>query len=270
MVVEIAASVLALVVVALAAAFWRERLLAARSKNDSGRLMARMRAENERFRSAFGGVAGWTADGRLPADWEQRVRDRLAPPPATIEPSPSAEAGGAFAQARDALAAVSPAFAVAGAGPESAESVHRRSIELFSALAESEQPLQPAMANGDLDGLIGYWLRLESFAPAQEQTSPYRLAAALAIEKLRSEGFAVIAPRPLSVVRQEEADFVTDDSEGLRTNAVIRGALNRLASRMQTLPPGEYLVADCLRPGWSGPGGVRLPRLQIWHRSWQD
>jgi hypothetical protein len=239
--------------------------------SSASRQSARLRLENDKMRQGFGQIAGWSPEGRLPEDWPNIIREKLRPAAPVVEATFAQKTAGCdslLGAAREVLTSVSSPVLAAGDRPEQANEVHSRTIELLERLEREPKPLLPALANGDLDRLFGYWGRLDVYFPEADQTVPYMLAASVFMIRLKSEGIYIRVPRPLSVVDRAEADFTTEDMEGLRRNNVVRGLA--AAVRFSPASGGERLVVDCISPGWSGPAGGKRPRVLIWDRSWQD
>lgn len=252
--------------VALAAA-----VAMARAASDRDRAKAQLagaRRENDRLREAFAGISGWTPEGRLPDDWAEIVRSRLSQAGSPADAAARAEGDALAAAARDALLAVPAPMEAAGDRRDEVRRTHERAAELFDSLARTPRPLAPALANGDLDDMVGLWLRLDSYCPGAEAAAAYMLAVAVLLARLGDEGIRIHVSRPLTTVGHAEADFTTDDRDGLRGNAAIRGKANAFAGRTAT--GAERIVVDCIAPGWSGAAGGRRARLLVWDRTWQD
>lgn len=249
---------------------WALRLRSAAEAADA--LLRRARRENENLRESFGKVAGWSPDGRLPDDWPEIVKARLASAPLSAASETNLARDVLAAAVRDALASVRPPLDAAGGKRDEIVRAHERAVGLFDAMAREPQPqsLLSALANGDLDDIFGLWLRLEAYFPAAEQRIAYMLAASVLALRLAAEEVRLYAPRPLSGVGYEEAELTSEDREGLKSNQSVRSAATAAAARFPPASAGERMVVDCLSPGWSGPAGGRRPRLLVWDRSWQD
>lgn len=254
--------------VAVLAGAWALRLRSAAEAADAQ--LRRARRENENLRESFGKVAGWTPDGRLPQDWPEILKARLAPAPVPAASDGAVAADMLAAAVRDALAAVPPPLDAAGSRRDDVARAHERAVGLFDAMTREAQPLLPALANGDLDDIFGLWLRLDAYFPAVEQRVAYMLAASVLALRLGSEGVRLHAPRLLGGAGHEEAELTTDDRDGLKSNHAVRSLATAAAARFAPASAGERMVVDCLSPGWSGPAGGRRPRLLVWDRSWQE
>lgn len=228
-----------------------------------------IRRENAKLRNEIANITGWTANGRLPEDWQERLRNEKAVP-GTVTPPAGAEAPGelVLVAAHHALAAAEPPHFASGDSAEEVGRAHQRIVDLIEGLAAERIDPVPALANGDMDKLLCLWRRLEAYFPDRAVTDAYGLAAYAVIDLFKRHKVQIIAPRPLSVESVKNCVFTTEDSEKLRDISRIRTAAFAASSRFANPKGGEELVIDCERPGWSGPNGQKSPRILILDRSW--
>ena len=77
-----------LLIAAVVAAVWLVRRL-----RQSESQLASIRRENGKLRNEIANITGWTTNGRLPDDWQERLRNEMAGAAGTM-PAPGAEGGG--------------------------------------------------------------------------------------------------------------------------------------------------------------------------------
>lgn len=248
----------------VAAAVWLFR----RVRQSEAQLVT-IRRENGKLRNEIANITGWTTNGRLPDDWQERLRNDKAAAGGAM-PAAGAEAPreAVLLAAHQALAAVEPPFFASSASADEVTRTHKRIVDLIEGLAVERIDPVPALANGDMDKLLCLWRRLEAYFPDREQTDAYSLAAYAVLELLKRSQIQVTAPRPLSVESVKNCVFTTDDGEKLRDIPRIRTAAFAANSRFANPQGGEELVIDCERPGWNGPNGRKNPRILILDRSW--
>ncbi|WP_417414561.1 hypothetical protein [Hoeflea sp.] len=253
-----------LLVAIVIAAFWVFRRLR------QGEIqLASIRRENSKLRNEIANITGWTTNGRLPEDWQERLRnDKVAAGGAMPAAGSEAPREPVLVAAHQALAAVEPPFFASSDSAEEVTRAHKRIVDLIEGLAAERIDPVPALANGDMDKLLCLWRRLEAYFPDREQTDAYGFAAYAVLELLKRSQVQVMAPRPLSVESVKNCVFTTDDSEKLRDIPRIRTAAFAVNSRFTNPQGGEELVIDCERPGWNGPNGRKSPRILILDRSW--
>jgi hypothetical protein len=231
--------------------------------------LAAIRRENAKLRNEIANITGWTSNGRLPEDWQERLRnDKVVG--AGAQPAAGADAPGepALLAAHHALLAVEPPHFASGENAEEVGRTHQRIVDLLKGLAVERIDPVPALANGDLDKLMCWWRRLEAYYPDRAETDAYGLAAYAVLDLFKRHQVQIIAPRPLTVESVKNCVFTTEDSEKLRDISRIRTAAFAASSRFANPRGGEELVIDCERPGWSGPNGRKSPRILILDRSW--
>lgn len=252
-----------LVGIVVAAAWWFRRL------RQSEAQLASIRRENGKLRNEIANITGWTTNGRLPEDWQERLRNDKAAASGAMQPA-GAEVTGelVLTAAHHALVSVEPPHFASNDSAEEVSRAHTRIVDLIEGLAAQRIDPVPALANGDMDKLMCLWRRLEAYFPDRSETDAYGLAAYAVIDVLRRRQVQVMAPRPLSVESVKNCVFTTDDGEKLRDISRIRTAAFAASSRFSNPQGGEELVIDCERPGWSGPNGHKNPRILILDRSW--
>jgi hypothetical protein len=235
----------------------------------NNKLLTTVRQENGKLRNEVANITGWTANGRLPENWQEKLRieaagsDRMADnvgPDAPREPL--------LAAAHQALAACEPPHFASSEGTEEVSRAHARIVDLVDGLASGRIDPLPALANGDLDKLFCLWRRLETYFPDHPEADAYGVAGHAVMDLLRRSQVNVFAPRPLSVESAKNCVFTTEDSERLRDIPRVRTAAFAVNTRFSTPQRGEELVIDCERPGWSGPNGHKNARILILDRSW--
>lgn len=241
--------------------FWRLR--------QNEQLLVSVRRENSKLRHEVANVTGWTSNGRLPADWQERLRAETASAAdyqnlLGLEKSREPM----LLAAHQALAGVQPPVFASGESSEEVGRAHARITELIDALAGEQLDPLPALANGDFDKLFCFWRRLEAYFPDHPETDAYGVAGHAVIDLLRRNDVNIFAPRPLSVESAKNCVFTTEDGERLRDIARIRTMAFTASNRFTTPQRGEELVIDCERPGWSGPNGQKNARILILDRSW--
>jgi hypothetical protein len=246
------------------AAFWLVRRL-----RQTEAQLASIRRENGKLRNEIANITGWTTNGRLPEDWQERLRNEKAvagnvPPPAGTEVPGEL----VLMAAHRALASIEPPHFASSDSAEEVSRAHQRNVELIEGLAAERIDPVPALANGDMDKLLCFWRRLEAYFPDRAETDAYGLAAYAVLDLFKRRQVQVIAPRPLSVESVKNCVFTTEDSEKLRDISRIRTAAFAASSRFANPKGGEELVIDCERPGWNGPNGRKSPRILILDRSW--
>lgn len=253
-----------LLVAVVGLAFWLFRRL-----RQSETQLGSIRRENGKLRNEIANITGWTTNGRLPEDWQERLRnDKTIAAGAT--PSAGAEAPRELVlrAAHHALVSVEAPHFASNDSAEEVSRTHKRIIDLIEGLAVERIDPVPALANGDLDKLLCFWRRLEAYFPDRAETDAYGLAAYAVLDVLKRRQVQVTAPRPLSVESVKNCVFTTEDGEKLRDISRIRTAAFAASSRFANPKGGEELVIDCERPGWSGPNGRKSPRILILDRSW--
>jgi len=231
--------------------------------------LAAVRRENGKLRNEIANITGWTANGRLPEDWQERLRNDKAgigtAHPLAIADTPAEPV---LLAAHHALASVEPPHFASSDSADEVSRAHRRNIDLIAGLAAERIDPVPALANGDMDKLMCFWRRLEAYFPDRAETDAYGLAAYAVLDLFKRREVQIIAPRPLSVESVKNCVFTTDDGEKLRDISRIRTAAFAASSRFANPKGGEELVIDCERPGWNGPNGRKSPRILILDRSW--
>lgn len=228
-----------------------------------------IRRENGKLRNEIANITGWTTNGRLPEDWQERLRNDKALEVGAAANSDAEQPGERILMAaHHSLLSVEPPYFASKDSAEEVSRSHKRIVDLIEGLAHERIEALPALANGDLDRLLCLWRRLEVYFPDRAETNAYALAAYAVLDLLKRKQVVVIAPRPLSVESTKNCVFTTDDVEKLRDISRIRTAAFAASSRFTNPQGGEELVIDCERPGWSGPNGHRSPRILILDRSW--
>lgn len=240
-----------------------------RRLRQNGRLLEIVRHENSKLRHEVGNVTGWTANGRLPEDWQEKLR---------AETAAAAGYANAMSQgnqrepllfaAHQALAAIEPPVFASSDSAEEVGRVHKRITDLVDALANERIDPLLALANGDFDKLFCLWHRLETYFADYPETDVYGIAGHAATDLLRRHQVSIYAPRPLSVESAKNCVFSTEDPERLREIPRVRTVAFAASTRFTTPQRGEELVIDCERPGWSGPNGQKNARILILDRSW--
>ncbi|MDF1610326.1 hypothetical protein PZ897_19265 [Hoeflea sp. YIM 152468] len=254
----------ALLVVIMVLGVWLLRRL-----RRSEAALGSIRRENGKLRNEIANITGWTTNGRLPDDWQERLRNDKAAAVGTAPHGDSEQPGERILlAAHHALLLVEPPHFASKDSAEQVGRSHKRIVDLIEGLAHERIDPLPALANGDLDRLLCLWRRLEVYFPDRAETDAYGLAAYAVLDLLKRKQVVVTAPRPLSVENTKNCVFTTDDVEKLRDISRIRTAALAASSRFTNPQGGEELVIDCERPGWSGPNGHRSPRILILDRSW--
>jgi hypothetical protein len=253
-----------LLIAAVVAALWLIRRL-----RQSEAQLSSIRRENGKLRNEIANITGWTTNGRLPEDWQERLRNDKAVAGGTA-PATGGEAPRepVLLAAHHALVSIEPPHFASNDSAEEVSRAHKRIVDLIEGLAVERIDPVPALANGDMDKLLCFWRRLEAYFPDRAETDAYGLAAYAVLDLLKRRQVQVVAPRPLSVESVRNCVFTTDDSEKLRDISRIRTAAFAASSRFTNPQGGEELVIDCERPGWSGPNGRKSPRILILDRSW--
>jgi hypothetical protein len=198
-----------LLLAAVAAAVWLVRRLRRSEAN-----LETVRRENAKLRNEVGNITGWTANGRLPEDWQDKLRSDKAVAPGSA-PAVSAEAARqpVLLAAHHALVSVEPPHFASSDSADEISRAHKRIVDLIEGLAAERIDPVPALANGDMDRLFCLWRRLEGYFPDRAETDAYGLAAYAVLELLKRRQVQVKAPRPLSVESVRNCVFTTDDSE---------------------------------------------------------
>jgi len=254
----------ALLVVVVVLAFWFYRRL----RQGEAQLES-VRRENGKLRNEIANITGWTTNGRLPDDWQERLRnDKTIAAGTTPAAGPDAPRELVLVAAHHALVSVEPPHFATNDSAEEISRTHKRIVDLIEGLAVERIDPVPALVNGDLDKLLCFWRRLEAYFPDRPETDAYGLAAYAVLDVLKRKQVQVTAPRPLSVESAKNCVFTTEDGEKLRDISRIRTAAFAASSRFANPKGGEELVIDCERPGWSGPNGRKNPRILILDRSW--
>ena len=98
--------------------------------------LASIRRENGKLRNEIANITGWTTNGRLPEDWQERLRNDkavpgIAPPPVGTEVPGEL----VLAAAHHALASVEPPHFASGDSADEVSRAHRRNIDLIEGLA---------------------------------------------------------------------------------------------------------------------------------------
>ncbi|WP_422369915.1 hypothetical protein [Hoeflea sp.] len=235
----------------------------------NSKLLSSVRQENGKLRNEVANITGWTANGRLPENWQEKLRSETAGadgPADRVRPDAPREP--LLAAAHKALAACEPPHFASREGAEEVSRAHARIIDLVEGLATGRIDPLPALANGDLDKLFCFWRRLETYFPDHPESDAYGVAGHALMDLLRRNQVNVFAPRPLSVESAKNCVFTTEDSERLRDIPRVRTAAFAVNTRFSAPQRGEELVIDCERPGWSGPNGHKNARILILDRSW--
>lgn len=231
--------------------------------------LSSIRRENGKLRNEIANITGWTTNGRLPEDWQERLRNDKA---AAVGSAPFSDTDQPrepiLMAAHSSLLSVEPPYFASKDSAEEVSRSHKRIADLIEGLAHERIEPLPALANGDLDRLLCMWRRLEVYFPDRAEADAYGLAAYAVLDLLKRQQVVVNTPRPLSVESTKNCVFTTDDVEKLRDISRIRTAAFAASSRFTKPQGGEELVIDCERPGWSGPNGHRSPRILILDRSW--
>ncbi|MEM5471098.1 hypothetical protein WNZ14_05110 [Hoeflea sp. AS60] len=231
--------------------------------------LASIRRENGKLRNEIANITGWTTNGRLPDDWQEKLRsDKTVVAGATQLTGAEAPREPALMAAHHAMVSVDPPLFASNESAEEVSRSHKRIIDLIEGLAAERIDPVPALANGDMDKLLCSWRRLEAYFPDRSETDAYGLAAYAVLDLLKRRNVQILAPRPLSIESVKNCVFTTDDAEKLRDVPRIRTAAFAASSRFTNPQAGEELVIDCERPGWSGPNGRKSPRILILDRSW--
>jgi hypothetical protein len=231
-------------------------------------LLVSIRRENGKLRNEIANITGWTADGRLPEDWQDKLHGGRPPAGAAVSQNAEPARDIVLVAAHHVLASIDPPRFASSDSGEDLRRTHDRIVELVDGLATGRVDPVPALANGDLDKLLCLWRRLGTYFPDEAETLAYGIAANAVLGLLRSRDILVNAPRPLTVANSKVNIFTTEDDERLRDIALIRTAAFAASSQFTALQAGEELVIDCVRPGWSGPNGHVKPRILILDRSW--
>jgi hypothetical protein len=233
------------------------------------KLLDLVRRENSKLRHEVANVTGWTANGRLPEDWPEKLRAETAAAAGySISSGLDTLREPLLHAAHQALAAIEPPVFASSDSADEMGRAHARIIDLIEGLANERIDPLPALANGDLDKLFCFWRRLEAYFPDRPETDAYGIAGHAVVDLLRRNDVSLFAPRPLSVESAKNCVFTTEDPERLRDIPRVRTVAFAASTRFTTPQRGEELVIDCERPGWSGPSGQKNARILILDRSW--
>lgn len=234
----------------------------------SQKILAVLRRDNSKLRNEIANIIGWTGDGRLPDDWQEKLHNTHTSKASSILSKSEKDNNPLLLAAHHALQSIEPPYFASNDTNEALENEHNRTIELMERLALDIIDPEPALANGDFDKLISIWLRLETYFPDETETFAYGIAANAVFGSLKKKAIQVLAPRPLTVANPKNCVLTTDDGEGLRDIKRIRAAALSAGARITTLQPTEEIIVDCQCPGWSGPNGRVNPRTLILDKSW--
>lgn len=234
----------------------------------SNKATTALRRDNSKLRNEIANIIGWTADGRLPDDWQEKLHDDHASKSSLNLSDPETKSDPLLLVAHHALRSIEPPFFASNDTNETMENEHKRTTELMEGLALGLIDPEPALANGDFDKLISIWLRLETYFPDESETFAYAIAANAVLGSLKKKAIQVLAPRPLTVTNPKNCILTTDDDERLREIKRIRAAALSTGGHMTTLQPTEEIIVDCQRPGWNGPNGRVSPKTLILDKSW--
>lgn len=232
------------------------------------RLFSTLRRDNSKFRNEIANITGWTVEGRLPEDWQDKLHNHN---PAALSPNlvnSDSASDPVLLAAHNALAAIDPPYFASNDSNETLEREHKRTVDLLETLAFGKIDPEPALANGDFDKLICMWRRLEAYFPDESETFAYGIASNVTLGLLKKKAIQVLAPRPLTVVNAKNCVLATDDNECLRDITRIRAAVQLTSSHLGALQPTEEIAVDCQRLGWNGPNGLSKPQILILDKSW--
>ncbi len=170
-----------LLLAVVAAAVWLVQRLRRSEAN-----LETIRRENAKLRNEVGNITGWTANGRLPEDWQEKLRTDKAVS-AGSAPAVSAEAARqpVLMAAHHALVSVEPPHFASSDSADEISRAHKRIVDLVEGLAAERIDPVPALANGDMDKLFCLWRRLEGYFPDRAETDAYGLAAYAVLELLK-------------------------------------------------------------------------------------
>lgn len=239
-----------------------------RRLRQSEKLLAIVRRDNSKLRNEIANIIGWTADGRLPDDWQEKLHNNHASTVSPILSTSEPANDPVLVVAHHALMSIEPPYFASNDSNDAMEHEHKRIVDLLEGLALGQIDPEPALANGDFDKLISIWRRLETYFPDEIETFSYGIAANAVLGLLKKKAIQVLAPRPLTVAKAESCVLTTGDDEGLRDITRIRAAALSAGAHLTTLQPGEEIIIDCQRPGWIGPNGQVSPRTLILDKSW--
>jgi hypothetical protein len=231
-------------------------------------LLAVIRRENSKLRNEIANITGWTIDGRLPDDWQEKLHNNHALIASPILSTSEPTSDPVLLVAHHALKTIDPPYFATNDSDDAMEREHKRIVDVLEGLAHGTVDPETALANGDFDKLICMWRRLGIYFPDETETFVYEIAANAVLGVLKKHAIQVIAPRPLSVASAKSCILTTGDGEGLRDLTRIRAAALSTGAHLTTLQPGEEIVIDCQRPGWNGPNGQVNPRILILDKSW--
>lgn len=253
----------ALLLAIVVGAIWLVRRL-----SRSSSLLAIVRRDNSKLRNEIANVTGWSVDGRLPDDWQEKLHNNHTSAVSPISSKSEPANDPVMLAAHHAFMSIDPPYFASSDSNETMEREHKRMVDLLEGLALGQVDPEPALANGDLDKLISIWRRLETYFPDETETFVYGIAANAVLALLKKKAIQVVAPRPLMVANAKSCVLTTADDEGLRDITRVRAAALSAGAHLTALQPGDEVVIDCQRPGWNGPNGQVNPRILILDKSW--
>lgn len=230
--------------------------------------LASVRRDNSKLRNEVANITGWTVEGRLPDDWQDKLSNHQPSTPSQNLSNSEIANNPVLHVAHLAFMSIEPPSFATNNDSETIDRDHKRITGLLQRLSLGQIEPESALANGDFDKLICYWRRLEAFFHDENETFVYAIAANAVLALLKREGIEVLAPRPLTITNTKNCVLSTDDDENLRNISRIRAAISSSSAQFQTLQPNEEIIIDCQRLGWNGPNGQVKPRTLILDKSW--
>lgn len=231
-------------------------------------LLASVRRENSKLRNEIANITGWTMDGRLPDDWQEKLQSNHAASSSPILSKTEASSDPVLVVAHHAFTSIDPPYFASSESNEAMEQEHKRMVDLLEGLALGQVDPESALANGDFDKLFSTWRRLETYFPDESETFVFGIAANSVLGLLKKKAIQVVVPRPLTVANTKNSEMTTNDGESLRDITRIRAAALSIGGYLSVLQSGDEIVIDCQRPGWNGPNGQVNPRILILDKSW--
>ncbi len=248
----VAASV-AFVLCAVLFHIWRRRARA------GGRRIEELSAQNSKLRRAFGELAGWGEDGKLPKDFVEVIRTNLTRREA-VAIEQTSDWDGFMTVIADAMAKTVPPDARFVGGGATSQDRHERLVRTLRTWTADEDRAQAALVNGELNYMFRMHLRMQAYNPRDPAAPVYAVAVQLVSYLLDREGMTVALAWPMSVA-VPTVEQTADDVDGLSGIEAVRSVWDEARTKLDA--PLNGLVVDCVAPGWSVDGALRQPPLVL-------
>lgn len=232
---------------------WRGRVRA------TERRIEELSAQNSKLRSAFGELAGWGEDGKLPNDIVDVIRTNLTRREED-GPGKTADWGGFMTTISDALAKTAPPDSSLVGGGATSQERHERLVRTLRNWMADKDRAQAALVNGELNYLFRMHLRMQSYNPRDPAAPIYAIAVQLVVHLLDREGVTVELAWPMSVA-VPNVEQTADDVDGLNRIEAVRSVWGNARNKLDS--PLNGLVVDCVAPGWSIDGALQQPPLVL-------